>query len=170
MRYQGRVKMWKDDKGYGFIAPNGGGPEVFVHISALGGRASKPGPGRLVTYELSTDERGRPRASNVQFVGVPQEPRRSGSRWATAGLLALAGSVGYVAYHGAQPGSTVPGTTMQGVPREMPDDRQFACSPEKNSCSRMTSCAEALFHMRRCGVQGMDGDNDGIPCEQQWCN
>ncbi len=36
-------------------------------------------------------------------------------------------------------------------------------------CSQMTSCAEAEYFLRNCpGVQ-MDGNNDGEPCEQQWC-
>ena len=32
MRYAGRIREWNDDKGYGFVAPNGGGTEAFVHI------------------------------------------------------------------------------------------------------------------------------------------
>ena len=35
MRYQGRITRWKDDQGYGFISPNLGGEEVFVHIKAF---------------------------------------------------------------------------------------------------------------------------------------
>ena len=36
-------------------------------------------------------------------------------------------------------------------------------------CSQMTSCEEATFFVNNCpGVQ-MDGDNDGVPCESQWC-
>jgi hypothetical protein len=50
------------------------------------------------------------------------------------------------------------------------DNSQFQCEPTKSSCSRMSSCAEAFFHQERCGVSNMDGDRDGIPCEQQWCN
>jgi len=39
----------------------------------------------------------------------------------------------------------------------------------RTRCSQMTSCEEARFFLANCpGVQ-MDGDNDGIPCEQQWC-
>lgn len=44
----------------------------------------------------------------------------------------------------------------------------FNCDRRKY-CSQMTSCAEAKYFLANCpGVQ-MDGDGDGIPCEQQWC-
>ncbi|QNA89250.1 cold shock domain-containing protein [Massilia sp. Dwa41.01b] len=33
----GSVTTWKDEQGYGFITPNGGGPAVFLHVSAVGG-------------------------------------------------------------------------------------------------------------------------------------
>ena len=36
-------------------------------------------------------------------------------------------------------------------------------------CSQMTSCAEATFFLKNCPGTRMDGDNDGIPCEKQWC-
>lgn len=36
-------------------------------------------------------------------------------------------------------------------------------------CSQMTSCAEATFFLKNCPGTKMDGDNDGIPCESQWC-
>jgi hypothetical protein len=46
---------------------------------------------------------------------------------------------------------------------------QFKCDG-RTYCSQMTSCSEATFFLRNCpGVQ-MDGDNDGIPCERQWCS
>lgn len=37
-------------------------------------------------------------------------------------------------------------------------------------CSQMTSCLEATYFLNNCPGTKMDGDNDGIPCEQQWCN
>jgi hypothetical protein len=37
-------------------------------------------------------------------------------------------------------------------------------------CSQMTSCAEAKFFLENCPGVKMDGDNNGIPCERQWCN
>jgi Excalibur calcium-binding domain len=37
-------------------------------------------------------------------------------------------------------------------------------------CSQMTSCAEATYFLQNCPGTKMDGNNDGIPCEKQWCN
>jgi len=37
-------------------------------------------------------------------------------------------------------------------------------------CSQMTSCEEATFFLRNCSGTKMDGDNDGVPCERQWCH
>ena len=45
---------------------------------------------------------------------------------------------------------------------------QFRCDGRKR-CSQMTSCAEATYFLRNCPGVEMDGDHDGIPCEQQWC-
>ncbi|GAD24129.1 excalibur calcium-binding domain-containing protein [Acidovorax sp. MR-S7] len=44
----------------------------------------------------------------------------------------------------------------------------FRCDGRRY-CSQMTSCEEATYFLRNCpGVQ-MDGNGDGVPCEQQWC-
>jgi uncharacterized membrane protein YsdA (DUF1294 family)/cold shock CspA family protein len=69
MRYQGRLTIWHDDKGYGFITPNGGGPRVFVHRTAFGS-ARRPRGDELVTYELAVDDKKRHNARNVQYVAV----------------------------------------------------------------------------------------------------
>jgi uncharacterized membrane protein YsdA (DUF1294 family)/cold shock CspA family protein len=74
MRYQGRITQWTDEKGFGFIAPNGGGESVFVHISSFSNRQRRPKEGVIVTYELGADEKGRARAAKVAFVGEKSEP------------------------------------------------------------------------------------------------
>jgi len=174
MRYQGRVSEWRDERGFGFITPNGGGAKIFLHISSFSNHAHRPQTGVLVTYELSVGEAGRPRASSVQFVGA-SEPRRvpnTGVVPFVVGMLLIV-FVAYVAYtRASHPGSTVPASVYKIlVARDaLRSNLQFQCAPEKSSCSRMSSCAEALFHQERCGVPDMDGDRDGIPCEQQWCN
>ncbi len=40
----------------------------------------------------------------------------------------------------------------------------------RTHCSQMTSCEEAKFFLRNCPGTKMDGDNDGVPCEKQWCH
>jgi hypothetical protein len=39
----------------------------------------------------------------------------------------------------------------------------------RTHCSQMTSCAEATFFLKNCPGTQMDGNNDGVPCERQWC-
>jgi hypothetical protein len=48
------------------------------------------------------------------------------------------------------------------------DTTTYSCSGKSN-CSAMTSCAEARFYLQNCPFTNMDGDGDGIPCEDQWC-
>lgn len=46
--------------------------------------------------------------------------------------------------------------------------QSFTCDGRKH-CSQMTSCAEATYFIEHCPNTEMDGNNDGVPCEQQWC-
>ncbi len=63
----GTVKFFNSDKGYGFIAPENGGGDAFVHISAVerAGMHSLDKDQR-VSYELETDNRGKTSAVNLQ--------------------------------------------------------------------------------------------------------
>lgn len=45
---------------------------------------------------------------------------------------------------------------------------EFKCDGRKH-CSTMTSCEESKFFLKNCPDTRMDGDGDGIPCEDQWC-
>src|SRR5688572_12542411 len=54
------------------------------------------------------------------------------------------------------------------VQREVTNATQFKCDG-RTHCSQMTSCVEATFFLKNCPGVKMDGDNDGVPCEQQWC-
>jgi len=69
MRYQGKISNWKDDQGFGFVIPNGGGEKAFVHISAFSTRSQRPTTGDLITYETAIDNKRRIRAHKVRFVG-----------------------------------------------------------------------------------------------------
>ena len=44
----------------------------------------------------------------------------------------------------------------------------FRCDG-RTHCSQMTSCAEATYFLKNCPGTKMDGNDDGMPCERQWC-
>jgi CspA family cold shock protein len=63
----GTVKFFNADKGYGFIAPESGGEDAFVHITAVQQAGmSTLDKDQRVSYELETDRRGKTSAVNLQ--------------------------------------------------------------------------------------------------------
>jgi uncharacterized membrane protein YsdA (DUF1294 family)/cold shock CspA family protein len=71
VRFQGRISNWNDEKGYGFVSPNGGGDRAFVHIKAFAGRRRRPVDGDVITYAVAKDERNRLRAEDVRYPHRP---------------------------------------------------------------------------------------------------
>ncbi|MFP3355353.1 excalibur calcium-binding domain-containing protein, partial [Pseudoalteromonas sp. SIMBA_153] len=66
------------------------------------------------------------------------------------------------------------GTTSTSAPTVTPSlstqpAPSFSCDG-RTHCSQMTSCAEATYFINYCPNTKMDGNHDGVPCEQQWCN
>ena len=62
----GTVKFFNADKGYGFIAPEGGGNDAFVHISAVEAAGMRTlDKEQRVSYELEQDRRGKMSAVNL---------------------------------------------------------------------------------------------------------
>ncbi|MDP2400657.1 MAG: DUF1294 domain-containing protein [Actinomycetota bacterium] len=68
MRAQGRLTDWNDDRGFGFITPLSGGATVFAHVSQFPRIQRRPIITDLVTYDVETDDRGRLRARDIQFL------------------------------------------------------------------------------------------------------
>lgn len=63
---QGTVKWFNPQKGFGFIAPQDGGADVFVHMSAVERAGMRSlNEGQLISYEI-TMERGKSSATNLQ--------------------------------------------------------------------------------------------------------
>jgi cold shock protein len=63
----GTVKFFNADKGYGFIQPEGGGNDAFVHISAVEAAGMRTlDRDQRVSYELEQDRRGKTSAVNLQ--------------------------------------------------------------------------------------------------------
>ena len=109
MRHQGKISNWKDEKGFGFITPNGGGGQVFVHISSFANRRRRPEGDEIVSYELKTDVKGRAQAGSVAFVGerLPSAPSSGKGK---AALILVVGFLVFVA--GAVFAHKLPGAVL----------------------------------------------------------
>lgn len=70
-RYQGKVTSWKDEQGFGFITPNSGGKQVFVHITAFLNHHRRPSGNEIVTYEVTKDVNGKLKAERVLYIDEP---------------------------------------------------------------------------------------------------
>ncbi len=65
----GTVKFFNENRGYGFIAPEDGSKDAFVHISALERAGiSSLSEGQKVEFELQSGEKGKSRAENLKLV------------------------------------------------------------------------------------------------------
>lgn len=181
MRYAGRITQWNDERGFGFIEPNGGGDPVFVHVSDLARRGRRPVIGDRVTYAVASGEADRPKAVNVAFEekGVPQHPRtsprraRSSSRRRSSlGAVlpaAAAVAIAFAAYSHRSRIADVYHPVSQEKKVEAAPAVSFSCDG-RTRCNQMTSCGEAIYFLKHCPNTQMDGDGDGVPCEQQWCS
>lgn len=94
VRYQGRVQQWQDDRGFGFVAPNGGGDRAFLHINEFARGSRRPVDGDLVTYATATDDRGRLQATQVRLAALRPSARPSDEKPTTAtGVMATLGGL-----------------------------------------------------------------------------
>jgi len=88
--------------------------------------------------------------------------------------LAWFGYGKYQAAHSTAAPAELLASQANGSPPELADDLEGATSPFKcdgrTMCPQMTSCAEATYFIQHCPNTKMDGNNDGVPCERQWCN
>ena len=70
----GEVKWFNNAKGWGFIVPEGGGEDIFVHFSAINGTGYKTlTPGQQVSYDLITGERGLHAANVIELTESLEE-------------------------------------------------------------------------------------------------
>lgn len=96
---KGILKTWKDERGFGFIQPEIGDKDIFVHISAMNGLERRPIRGDVMYYEIAKDAGGKFKAVNVRIEGVAMatKPKQTGLIWSILGLLAVGiAVVGYI--------------------------------------------------------------------------
>jgi uncharacterized membrane protein YsdA (DUF1294 family)/cold shock CspA family protein len=68
---KGKITLWNDEKGFGFITPESGEDRIFAHIKAFKYQARRPEVNRLVTYTLSKDKQGRICATEITMSAAP---------------------------------------------------------------------------------------------------
>jgi CspA family cold shock protein len=103
----GTVSWYDDTKGFGFIAPETGGADVFVHVNALGSGLTELSEGARVTFDVVDGDKG-PNARNVQLVRGSGRPRAATDRGRSSRPSASGGPVrggeGTVARYDAERG------------------------------------------------------------------
>jgi cold shock CspA family protein len=99
--YKGVLKTWKDNRGFGFIQPENGDKDIFVHVSSLKGMARRPNRGDVLYYEIAKDDNGKYKAINARIEGVPvvSQPASSKKLWFwLSGVILLLASAAAATY------------------------------------------------------------------------
>jgi cold shock CspA family protein len=191
MRIDGTLTKWNDDRGFGFITPTQGGPEVFAHVSAFPRDGQRPRIGERLTFEIGTGKDGKQQARNILCPTRPTEkPYRLSEpirhrdkpglfgRVIPIGFVIALGLYGYDQYTRRVPSQTdseartpqmAPAVQSSNVGAAVESGEpvistSFHCDGRQH-CSQMRSRAEAEYFVSNCPNTKMDGDYDGIPCE-----
>jgi uncharacterized membrane protein YsdA (DUF1294 family)/cold shock CspA family protein len=93
IRFEGRLKSWTEDRGFGFIEPDQGGQEIFVHIKSLPAGFGRPRLDMRLSFEVELNPQGKKRAANVAIVRPMRAARPARgeppARWGMASRLAI---------------------------------------------------------------------------------
>lgn len=86
----GKLVRWDDERGFGFVAPHDGGPEVFMHIKALPASSKRPEIGEHFEFDIRVVD-GKKRAVNARRPKAARPVRRANpdAQWGGASLLAI---------------------------------------------------------------------------------
>ncbi|MDM8532750.1 cold shock domain-containing protein [Anaerolineales bacterium HSG25] len=173
MEFKGKLVRWNDDRGFGFIKVSSSEEDIFIHISALKGMPRRPIDGDVICFQVEHDENDRASAKSARIEGLAKTSRKparieglpKSSRKPTEKGTDLYN------YIGVFWGILLIGLLLFCMiyiysPSLFEEDFTGYQCEGKQHCSQMT-CKEARFYIKNCPNVKIDGDGDGIPCEQQ---
>jgi cold shock CspA family protein len=154
---QGRLIRWNDEPGFGFISSKDSNDGVFSHISQFKKGYRRPKVGDFVLFQVAL-EKGKKTAKSISLIGV--KPESKGMNSPTSRLI------GGLVFFGIAFGVYV--FLIKPILHPAYEEMGFSCEG-KTHCSQMTSCDEAKYYLAHCPNVEIDGDNDTVPCERQYC-
>ncbi|MEK8021463.1 MAG: excalibur calcium-binding domain-containing protein [Candidatus Parabeggiatoa sp.] len=175
---KGVLFTWNDERGFGFILPENAAENIFIHISAFGKISRRPKVGDIIYYHLkkiTSSQKGKYTAYNATIEGVKKEPKRLSRKPAKKRISFGKLIVGFMVFliifvYGISKIISSPPPQIEIPQIETPElsshSQQYHCAG-KVYCSEMDSCEEARYYLHNCPSVKIDGDGDGMPCEEQ---
>ena len=177
MKTHGTIIRWNDERGFGFVRAANNELDIFAHISEFPKDGIRPYIGEMISFEIEKTAENKSKAVRIGRAITQHKQRHANpslrsiqTKKSTRSYLGLAlavlVSLGFWLYsvmHSQTPASYAP---VHAAPT--PQSGNFKCDG-RTLCSQMSSCSEAIYFLQNCPNTQMDGNNDGEPCEQQWC-
>ena len=95
MRFEGTLRTWNEERGFGFIEPDQGEDQLFVHIKSMVNREGRPQVNQRFSFEVEPGPQGKKRATKVLPAQVAKpivnnkQLAESPAQWGTATLFAI---------------------------------------------------------------------------------
>lgn len=195
MLHQGILKDWNPTQGRGFIQRDRAGPDLCIQSSGFRKKPDQLQDGDRIFFQIEIDSEGKLKAVNAYKAGqhfVPaselKKPTLSSMPFQRllSGLVCLSvlawlgyqsvylfsaeanSSIAELDHNSDEKSVAISLESLQRPQLQSQESVQFQCEGKRH-CSEMRSCDEAKFYLKNCPDVMIDGDNDGIPCEQQFC-
>ena len=172
---KGKLISWNDSKGFGFIKSESLESDTFIHISSLKLMSRKPKVGDFIYFDVEKQPNGKSSATNCRIEGVKALPTVDKSHYhhksnfisnlfsiAIVALIVVFGYQKLSSKFGSYNSSSL--SIEPKVFKQTAPVHKFSCDGRQH-CGEMKSRAEAEYFIRNCPNTKMDGDHDGVPCE-----